>query len=257
MNPQKMKLLGGFNFKLLLPGLIAVGLLLSACGGSTTSPATSTAPGVTVGGSGSTPVLTIEASNSSKTPTLASNTSVAAQTSSSPAAPTLGSNGTAASPVLEVGGEAAGGDESVKTYADPAGQFSFQYPQSWGVTTRAGETIRFTGRDEFISISLSNTNLAATDFGKTDLTALTATSAGFKGNGVKAYQVAGTKGAVVEYSWQAGPSPVTGKLVPSSAKRYYIPGAGGKLAIFTYSSPNQNYDPAGADDFANAFKWLK
>jgi len=44
--------------------------------------------------------------------------------------------------------------------------------------------------------------------------------------------------------------------VPSSGNRYYIPGPGGKIAIFTYSSPTRTYDPAGADDFANAFTWL-
>ena len=32
---------------------------------------------------------------------------------------------------------------------------------------------------------------------------------------------------------------------------------GGRLAVFTYSSPTQAYDPAGADDFANTFKWGK
>ncbi len=156
-----------------------------------------------------------------------------------------------------LGGEGAGGDEPTVAYTAPDGTFSFQHPQSWGQTTQPGERIRYTGRDEFISVTIVTTTQPPLDYAKADAGALTAASPGFQGQAPVTRKVAGQNGALVAYTWQAGPSPVTGKMVPSSANRYYVPGPGGKLAVFTYSSPTGTYDPAGADDFANAFKWGK
>lgn len=154
-------------------------------------------------------------------------------------------------------GEGAGGDEVTVTYTDPAGGFSFFHPRSWGQTTQPGETVRMTGRDEFISVRIVQTTLTPLDFGRSDAATLAAASPGYQSQGIKAYKVAGADGAMVAYTWQPPASAVTGKPVPSSANRYYIPGPGGKLAVFTYSSPTRSYDPAGADDFANAFMWGK
>jgi len=156
-----------------------------------------------------------------------------------------------------VGAEGGGGDEPTVTSTAPDGTFSFQHPQSWEQTTQPGERIRYTGRDEFISITLVATAQAPLDYARADAGALASAFPGFQGTPLKAYTVAGQHGAMVAYTWQAPASAVTGKPVPSSARRYYIPGPGGTLAVYTYSSPTQTYDPAGADDFANAFKWLK
>ncbi len=139
-------------------------------------------------------------------------------------------------------GEQGGGDAPMTTYTDPAGQFRFQYPQTWGKTTQPGESIRLTGADEFISVTIAPNPLATA-------------SPGYKGGALKPYKVAGTDGAMVAYTWQLPKSAVSGKPVPSSGNRYYIPGPGGKIAIFTYSSPTRTYDPAGTDDFANTFTW--
>ncbi|GEM_PF-610701 len=165
-------------------------------------------------------------------------------------------NAAASTSAPVVQGEQGGGDAPTTTYSDPAGQFRFQYPQTWGKTTQPGEAIRFTGADEFISVTVTTTTQAPVAFAQADAAALTASSPGFKGAAVKTYKVAGTNGAMVAYTWELPKSAVTGKPVPSSGNRYYIPGPGGKIAIFTYSSPTRTYDPAGADDFANTFKWL-
>lgn len=149
-----------------------------------------------------------------------------------------------------------GGDEPTTLYHDPHNRFSFAYPQSWSAATQPGEEIRLSGRDEFMSVALVSTTLSPTAYANQDLPTLSQNSPGFVKKGSGAYQVAAQSGAMTAFTWNAGPSPVTGKTVPSSAKRYYIPGASGTLAIFTYSCPNQTYDPAGADDFANAFRWL-
>lgn len=154
-------------------------------------------------------------------------------------------------------GEAAGGDEPTVVFKDPSGQFTLEHPRSWGQTTQQGEAARFTGRDEFIAVRVVPTTSTPLDLGRADATALTSASPGYKATvALRPYKVAGKDGAMVGYTWQAGPSPVTGKPVPSSANRYYIPGPAGRVAVFTYSCPTQSYDPAGADDFANAFRWL-
>ena len=95
------------------------------------------------------------------------------------------------------------------------------------------------------------------DYAKSDAEALAAASPGYKGGGLKQVKISGRDVATVAYTWEAGPSPVTGKTVPSSANRYYIPGTAERLAVVTYSSPTRGYDPAGAVDFAKTFKWLK
>lgn len=239
MNQRKRNLPRLKAGSILLAMLVLV-LALSACGNNTVAPSTSGAP-----------LTTIEAPRSPNNTPVGSST--ASSNQSAPAQPADAAGGAPAA----AGAEAAGGDEPVLTYTDPTGLFSFQHPQSWGKTTKPGETIRFTGRDEFISIAITTTTLSPLNFAKADAPTLTAASPNFKGDPLKTYTVAGTNGVMQSYTWQAGPSPVTGKMVASSARRYYIPGAGGKLAVFTYSSPTSTYDPAGADDFANAFKWLK
>ena len=133
--------------------------------------------------------------------------------------------------------------------------FRLSYPQSWTQATQAGETIRFAGRDEFISVTIVTTTLTPTDYANQDHAALVAASSSFQGNALTTGQLNAGTSAMVAYRWTAGPSAVTGKLVPSSANRFYIAGPNGKLAVYTYSAPTQAYDPAGAVDFANTFRW--
>ncbi len=208
---------------------VTVALLLGACGGGKSASGTAAATAPT--SQGSAPAAAIGSASNSGAPA-PTNTSAAAQ------------------------GEQGGGDAPTTTYSDPVSKFRFQYPQAWGKTTQPGEAIRFTGADEFISVTVTTTTQAPIAFAQADAAALTASSPGFKGAGVKSYTVAGTNGAMVAYTWQLPKSAVSGKPVPSSGNRYYIPGPGGKIAIYTYSSPTRTYDPAGADDFANTFKWL-
>jgi len=219
----------------LLTGLVAFGL--AACGGTpTASPAPTKAP---------IPPTTVPATGGGAAP------AGGAQPAPTPTVAVAGTVAPAA------GGEGGGGDEPNISYAAPTGEFHFQHPQSWGQTTQPGESIRSTGRDEFISVTIVTTTQTPLDYAKADAGALTAASPGYQGKAPVARKIAGHDSATVAYTWQAGPSPVTGKMVPSSADRYYIPGPGGKLAVFTYSSPTATYDPAGADDFANTFVWGK
>jgi hypothetical protein len=159
-------------------------------------------------------------------------------------------------PPAAVEAQGEGGEEPTVVFVDPTGRFSVEHPSSWATSTPPREDVRFTGRDEFISVTIVNTALSAMDFASTDTAALSAATTGYQSQPARGFQMRGATGAVVAFGWEAGPSPVTGKVVPSSAKRYYLPGPGGKLAILTVSSPVQLYDPEGADDLANTFKWL-
>jgi hypothetical protein len=217
----------------LLTGLVAFGL--AACGGTPTAIPAPTAI----------PPTTVSATGGSAAP------ASGAQSAPAPPAAVAGT----VAPIA--GAEAGGGDAANVSYVAPTGEFHFQYPQGWGQTTQPGESVRYTGRDEFISVTIVTTTQTPLDYARADAGALTAASPGYQGQAPVARKIAGHDSATVAYTWQAGPSPVTGKMVPSSADRYYIPGPGGKLAVFTYSSPTGTYDPAGADDFANAFVWGK
>src|SRR5262245_44541338 len=116
-----------------------------------------------------------------------------------------GTLGETAATKAEVAGE-EGGDEPTVAFIDPTGQFSFERPQSWGQTTRDGETVRFTGRDEFISVAIVKTGASPMEYGKGDAAALAAASPGFKGGALTQVRISGRDVATVAYSWEAGPS---------------------------------------------------
>ncbi|GAC1639002.1 MAG: hypothetical protein NVS4B8_05440 [Herpetosiphon sp.] len=213
-------------FRVALP-IFGLAIALVGCGAGTTTP--------TAAGTGSRSATVVA-------PGKAATTSAKAQ---APAA------------AADAAGGEVGGDAPLTAYTDPGGLFRFDYPQGWGTVTQSGESIRLTGHDEFISVKIVQTPLSPLEYAKQDAAALTSASPGFAGQPPKAGTFAGKSAATVAYTWQAGPSRVTGKPIPSSANRYYIPGTAGKLAVFTYSSPTRNYDPAGAVDFVNGFKWLK
>jgi hypothetical protein len=148
-------------------------------------------------------------------------------------------------------------DEPMLSYVDQVHQFRFIHPASWARSTPAGEAIRVSGRDQFMSVVVISTTNAPVEFAAVDAQQLAASASGFTAGGKpKSVAVAGRRGALLEYNWQAGPSPVTGKPVPSAAKRYYIPGPSQKLAAFTYASAVNTFDCEDADDFANTFVWL-
>jgi hypothetical protein len=148
------------------------------------------------------------------------------------------------------------GDEPMQAYVDPNNQFRFIHPAGWARSAPAGEAIRVTGRDQYLSVAVISTTQAPLEFAEEDSRRVATASPAYASAGPKAFQVAGARGALLQYTFQAGPSPVTGKPVSSSVNRYYIPGPGGKLAVFTYASAVNTFDGEDADDFANAFQWL-
>jgi hypothetical protein len=57
------------------------------------------------------------------------------------------------------------------------------------------------------------------------------------------------------YTWNAGTSTVTGKAIALTSVRYYVPKDSTTLAIVTYGTVTNQFDPQGADDIASIFKW--
>ena len=58
------------------------------------------------------------------------------------------------------------------------------------------------------------------------------------------------------YQWTAGTNAVTGKANQLITARYYITKDSSRLAMVSYASASNQYDPQGADDIANTFAWL-
>jgi len=69
--------------------------------------------------------------------------------------------------------------------------------------TKTGEAIRFTRRDEFISIVVTTTNFSPMGFAKAHAATLEAGSPGYKGQPMQAYKVANANGAMVAYTKSA------------------------------------------------------
>lgn len=58
------------------------------------------------------------------------------------------------------------------------------------------------------------------------------------------------------YSATDGTNPVTGKPNNVVVVKYWVPKDPSTLAVLTYTVTDTQYDPQGADDVANTFRWL-
>ena len=122
------------------------------------------------------------------------------------------------------------------TYHDAALGYSIQYVEGWQVTPAAdGVTIRDKDSSETVRIVPMPADLAAcvTDV---ELPALQAME-GFSLIGQDRVKVNGHKLLHLAYHLPAPPDPVTGKRVPSTVDRYFVPGLV-DLAIVSLSTPD-------------------
>jgi hypothetical protein len=122
------------------------------------------------------------------------------------------------------------------TYDDPTHRFSIQYVEGWQVTPGPdGVVIRDKDSSETVRIVPMPADLAAcvTD---AELPALQALD-GFSLIGQDRVKVNGQKLIHLAYHLPAPADPVTGKRVPSTVDRYYVPGLV-DLAIVSLSTPD-------------------
>jgi hypothetical protein len=173
------------------------------------------------------------------------------------AAPTdTGAPGDTSAP--EASGSTTGGDipdnAVFLTYKDTTHAFSIDYVEGWQVTTTTdGVEVRDKDSSETVAIVPPVTDVAAYVSG-TDLPALQATPP-FRLEKQDTVKVHGKDLIHLVYHVPSPPDPVTGKQVPSTVDRYYVPGTNG-LAIVSLSTPNGVDNVDAFRQMIESFKWL-
>ena len=139
------------------------------------------------------------------------------------------------------------------TYHGTAPVYSIQYVEGWQVSQPStGVVIRDKDSSESVVIAPVQADVARY-VAATDLPALQA-QAGFslvKQDNVK---VGGLSYVHLFYHLLALPDPVTGKQVPSTVDRYYVPGPNG-LAIVSLSTPDGVDNVDAFRLMIESFKW--
>jgi hypothetical protein len=201
--------------------LPVLGILLAACASSV---ATSAAPSTTAGSAA--PISGLSGSLGAVPPSTPGSAAPAPAT----AAPSQGPDtGTAIGDVPD--------NAVFLTYADTTHGFSIQYVEGWQVTTGPdGVAIHDKDSSETVAVVGAQTDVGAYISG-TDLPALRS-QAGFKLVTQDKVKVGPTRTYDhVVINLLSPPDPVTGKQIPSTVDRYYVPGTTG-LAIVSLSTPD-------------------
>ena len=157
----------------------------------------------------------------------------------------------------EAGGEAGGIEAALVTYADPSGSYAIGHPGPWTQDTTFADGVRFNGGDESMALSFVTppAGSSAADYAAQDAVALSAIIPGFAKVGI-APSTEVDRAIVLGFTAD-GTSAVTGKAFGARGDRYYIPVAGGRIAVLTVSAPASRYDREGVRDIALTLKVLQ
>ena len=193
----------------------------------------------------------------SATAAAAASSGAAGQTGST--VPTASSGATAsdaASAVPESGGTTAAGDipdnAVFLTFHGTSPVFSIQYVEGWQVT-RQSDGVVIRDKDSSETVTVVAPADVATYLASTDLPALRAQS-GFKLVTQDTVKVGATRYVHLVFHLPAAPDPVTGKEVPSTVDRYYVPGPTG-LAVVSLSTPDGVDNVDAFRQMIESFKW--
>lgn len=161
------------------------------------------------------------------------------------------------SPEPESGGGTTSGDVPDNavflTYRGGTPAFSIQYVEGWQVRSQPdGVLVRDKDSSETVAIVPSPADLAGW-IASTDLPELQA-QAGFKFIKQDRVKVAAILYDHLVYHLLAPPDPVTGKRVPSTVDRYYVPGPAA-LAIVSLSTPDGVDNVDAFRQMIESFKW--
>jgi hypothetical protein len=218
--------------------LASVALVVAACGGSATP--TPRTPGPAAGSS-TAPSTSGQAS-----------ASAAGGASSTPAD---------TSPAESQAPDASGGTTSgdvpdnavYLTYHQATLGFSIKYVEGWQVTTQAdGVVIRDKDSSETVTMVRTTADPAAYASG-TDLPSLQA-QAGFKLIKQDTVKVGAQTYVHIACHIPSPPDPVTGKQVPLTVDRYYVPGSG-SIAVVSLASPDGVDNVDAFRLMIESFKW--
>ncbi len=214
--------------------IIAVG----ACNGTSTGGSSATAAHTVL------PVATGTTPTTSALPPTASPVAVATPSAPATAEPDSGT-GTAAGDVPD--------NAVFLTYLDTTQAFSIQYVEGWQVVQASdGVTIRDKDSSEMVAIVPAPADIA-TWVSATDIPALKA-QAGFRLIKQDTVKVGSAVLIHVTYHLPAPPDPVTGKRVPSTVDRYYVPGLQG-LAVISLSTPDGVDNVDAFRQMIGSFTW--
>lgn len=139
------------------------------------------------------------------------------------------------------------------TYADATHGFSIQYVEGWQVTpSTEGVTIRDKDRSVTVRLVSPQTNVAGY-VARTDLPALRG-QVGFAFGSQDTVTTPSGTYVHVSYQVPAPPDPVTGKQVPTTVDRYYVPGPKG-LAIVNLATPTGVDNVDAFRQIIESFRW--
>jgi hypothetical protein len=139
------------------------------------------------------------------------------------------------------------------TYHDPSRGFSIQYVEGWQVTTGTdGVVIRDKDSSETVALVALPTDIGAYISG-TDRPALQAQT-GFKLVKQDKVKVKSKTYDHLVFHLPSPPDPVTGKQIPSTVDRYYVPGAT-ELAIVSLSTPDGVDNVDAFRQMIESFTW--
>ena len=171
------------------------------------------------------------------------------------------STGTAATAAeqgtTQAGNDAGTGTETSIAYTDTLHRYRISGPGR--ISANADGTASFIGPVERLEVAIVDGTSAADPMtlARADLGALKTTAPDFRQvQAPTAVTVSGHRTIKFVYRWTAGTNAVTGKANLLVTARYYITRDSTRLAVVSYGSAANQYDPQGADDVANTFAWL-
>ena len=225
----------GFPVRILIIGGITI-LALAGCGATSSGAFASPTTGAT--------------------PNAAASASPSASTSPSSGSPSASADPSSAASEDPNAGKAVGDvpDNAIYlTYQDAAHAFSIKYVEGWQVVT-AGDGVTMHDKDssETVAIVAPQTDIPAW-IASTDLPALRA-QVGFKLIKQDTVKAGSATLNHLSYHLPAPPNPVTGKQVPSTVDRYYVPGTAG-LAVISLSTPDGVDNVDAFRLMIESFKW--
>lgn len=139
------------------------------------------------------------------------------------------------------------------TYHSGNPAFSIQYVEGWQVNQQPdGVVVRDKDSSETVSVLAPQADVAGY-VASTDLPALQA-QPGFKLDTQDTVKVGATDYVHITYHLPAPPDPVTGKRVPSTVDRYYVPSPTG-LAIVSLSTPDGVDNVDAFRQMIESFRW--
>jgi len=139
------------------------------------------------------------------------------------------------------------------TYRGGSPAFSIQYVEGWQVNQQpGGVNVRDKDSSETVVIVAPQADVPGY-VASTDLPTLQAQS-GFNLGKQDTVKVGGMSYLHLVYHVPAPPDPVTGKQVPSTVDRYFVPGANG-LAIVSLSTPDGVDNVDAFRQMIESFKW--